>query len=127
MNPQHALISLRCPHRRAWRVASVLAAVLGGLAWFSGHRWGAPALILGWSMAWFWASLGSRRIDLGEKQGLAWTGWKSVCFNRGADDLGQGERWDVKDVLTQKSQQVETHWLSNDQRAALAQWTKRAR
>ena len=96
--------------------------MLGVVAWFSGHPWGSPMLILAWAMAWLWASLSSRRIDLGAKQGLVWNGWRSVCINRGKDPFDQGNSWNVQDVLTQKSQRVETHWLSNDQRESLARW-----
>lgn len=125
MTPSSPLHSFRCSHRQALQAAAACSLVLGGAGWLSGHAWSGAVLIAGLGMAWFWASLATRRVDLGEKQGVVWTGWNSVCINRGQNPFTPGALWTVQDVLTGKSQQVDTGWLSAVQAAELAAWGQR--
>ena len=122
MTPSSLLHSFRCTHRQALQVAAASSLMISGAGWLSGHAWNGVVLIAGLAMAWFWASLATRRVDLGEKQGVVWTGWNSVCFNRGRNPFIPGEPWTVEDVLTGRSQQVDTRWLSAVQAEELAAW-----
>jgi len=114
-----------------WRFTCRALAVLlvwAGMTYWGNHphAWtGQGALAAGMGMGWILSSLSSVTMDLGEKQGLAWNGFASICFYRGQCQLTKGkQQWEVSDVVTGKSQRLDVRWLSDGQRQALASWNR---
>ncbi len=114
------LISLPCETRRLFQASAGLLGLAALALWgiFPWHPVGETGLVLGMAGAWVLASLSTRRMDLGAKQGLFWTGFQSLCFDR--DALKEEMRG--VNPHTGKSQRMDIHWLSQQQRDALTVW-----